>query len=87
MEGNLRLMSSGLLRLAISKKAPPCGEPRPASTSFRIARATTSLVKSSGGLLASLSPESQRAASSFVSAVSAEKRSGILSYMNWFFRC
>ena len=47
------------------------------STSFLIARATTSRVNSSGGLRASLSPSSQRDASSLVSAVSLANFSGI----------
>ena len=82
MEGNFFLISSALRWLAISRKAPPWGLPLPAFTSFRIARATTSRVKSSGGRRASLSPANHRAASSSVSAVSEAKRSGIFSNMN-----
>ena len=81
MDGSLRLISSAVRRVAISRKAPPWGDPRPAFTSFRMARATTSLVSNSGGRRASLSPASQSAASFSVSAVSAANLSGILSNM------
>jgi hypothetical protein len=81
MPGSRRLMKSAGRREAMSRKAPPCGEPRPAFTSARIDRATTSRVKSSGGRRAFLSPSSQREASSTVSAVSAANFSGTYSNM------
>ena len=64
----------------MSRNTPPCGEPRPSTTSRVMARATTSRVSSSGGRRFFSESTSQRSASSTVSAVSAANFSGM--YLN-----
>ena len=69
-------MYSGLRRLAISRKTPPCGLPRPAFTSLLIARATSSRGSRFGVRRLLRLSSYQRSASSIVSAVSAAKNGG-----------
>ena len=68
-------MYSASRRVAMSRKTPPCGLPRPAFTSALIARATSSRGSRSGVRRLVLSSY-QASASSSVSAVSARKNSG-----------
>ncbi len=64
-------MYSADRRLAMSRKTPPCGLPRPAFTSLLIARATSSRGSRSGVRRLLMWSSYQRSASSSVSAVSA----------------
>ena len=64
-------MYSALRRLAMSRKTPPCGLPRPALTSELMARATSSRGRRSGVRPLLAWSSYQRSASSSVLAVSA----------------
>src|SRR5258707_244387 len=82
MLGSFLRMSSGRRREAMSRKAPPCGLPRPSRTSCAMARATTSRVSSSGGRRASalrpaITSSTQRFASASLSAKSFLNISGM----------
>ena len=70
-------MNSGVRRLAMSRKTPPWGEPRPAFISLLMARATSSRGSSSGGRRLLALSVYQRSASSMLSAVSPLKNSGM----------
>jgi hypothetical protein len=70
-------MVSASRRVAMSRKTPPCGLPRPAFTSALIARATSSRGSSSGGRRLFFLSVYQRSASASESAVSFLKNSGM----------
>ena len=77
IDGRRRRMYSALRRVAMSRKTPPWGLPRPPFTSELIDRATSSRGSSSGGRRLLMWSSYQRSASSSVSAVSAANMGGM----------
>ena len=70
-------MSSAVRRVAMSRKTPPWGLPRPAFTSVLIDRATSSRGRSSGGRRPAEWSSYHLSASSSESAVSAANIGGM----------
>ena len=70
-------MNSVERRLAMSRKTPPWGDPRPALTSALMARATSSRGSSSAGRRLFFLSSYQRSPSSSDSEVSFLKKSGM----------
>ena len=76
IDGSRLRISAGVRREAMSRKTPPCGDPRPALTSELIARATSSRGSRSGVRLLWSGSSYQRSASASLSAYWARNTSG-----------
>ncbi len=77
IEGSRRRMYSAVRRVAMSRKTPPWGLPRPALTSLLIDRATSSRGRSSGGRRPAAWSSYHLSPSSSESAVSAANIGGM----------